>query len=384
MIKVAVIFTTDHPDTIGNACRIEMMNYLSQEFDISIFTNQPSFVKLLMPKAKVIELPKHKDTKITPINDLFYFHRVAKRINVGYKFLFMFDDTAKVALWSKIDVFQYVYQYGIRTNKKRNSLLFYLKSLLRIANEYFYIKGLISSKVNFIVSQPIINILKENNVNNCFLVPHGINIDKYQQPIISKEHLELKKLKDSGYFIITYSGWVSENRGLLLMLDCINECIKIDKNIVLIIAGADADSSNKIETFTKHNQLKSNIINLGKLDSALIPGILFFSDVCLSFLDDVPAHRVSPPQKVIEYFAAGKPVICNRILTHELLINNGKNGYIIDWDSTQATEAIIKLKNDKKLYKHMVDNALQEANKYNINKIYGEMVRIIKENINAN
>lgn len=384
MIKAAVIFTTYHPDTIGNACRIEMMNYLSHNFDISVFTNQVSFVKLVIPKVKVIELPKHKVTKITPITDLFYFHKVAMIINNDYKFIFMFDDTAKVALWSKIDVFQYVHQYGIRSNEKSNSLLFILKSLLSIINDYFYIKGLISSKVNFIVSQPIIDILKEKKVNNYYLIPHGINISKFRQPIITKEHQELKRIKESGYFIITYSGWVSKNRGLKLMLDCIKECIKIDNKIILVIAGAEADHGIEIETFAKQNQLTSNIVNLGKLDSALIPGILYFSDVCLSFLDDVPAHRVSPPQKVIEYFAAGKPVICNRIQTHELLINNGKNGYIIDWDSTQVTEAIIKLKNDKKLYDYMVNNALQEANKYDINKIYGEMIRLIKENINDN
>ena len=71
---------------------------------------------------------------------------------------------------------------------------------------------------------------------------------------------------------------------------------------------------------------------------------MYFSDVCLSFLDDVPAHHLSPPQKILEYFAAGKPVICNKIRTHELLVNHGVNGFILEKNPKEMSEIILKLK----------------------------------------
>ena len=166
------------------------------------------------------------------------------------------------------------------------------------------------------------------------------------------------------------------------MLDSIKIITQHNNKVVLAVAGADKEFSKRISEFIIKNKLQNNIINFGVVDVSLIPGILYYSDVCLSFLDDVPAYRVSPPQKVIEYFAAGKPVVCNKIETHEWLVEHGKTGYITKMDTAEVANAVLKLMNNNDLYRQISVNALKEANKYDINLIYGNIVDTINKKPN--
>ena len=166
------------------------------------------------------------------------------------------------------------------------------------------------------------------------------------------------------------------------MMDAIMEAVTKDNKIVLVIAGANEVFSKRIFDFQKKNNLEKNIINYGVVDSSLTPGILYYSDVCLSFLDNVPAHLVSPPQKIFEYFASGKPVICNDIQTHTTFVNNGETGFIVNLDSKEVSSKILALKENLEKHKEMCVNAEQESLKYEISNVYGEMIHDIKEVLN--
>ncbi|MHA1342690.1 MAG: glycosyltransferase [Promethearchaeota archaeon] len=289
----------------------------------------------------------------------------------------MIVDTSPVTLWLEKPVFQYVHQYGERSDKNKYLVKRAFRSIYKKFMDYYYIKGLRKSLTVFVVSQPIIEILKHKGVTNLILTPHGVKLDKFQKPLINNFHKGLKDLKAREYFIITYTGWVTENRGFQLMMDSIKKIAQKESKVVLVIAGADKHFSERITEFAKQNHLEGNIINFGVIDMALIPGILHLSDVCLSFLDDVPAYKISPPQKVIEYFAAGKPVICNKIQTHELLVKDGVTGLITRYDARDISTKILRLMKDRELLKTMSQNALEEAKKYDINVIYGQMVELI-------
>jgi len=386
MEKLTVLFTTNHANTIGNACRLSIVDYLSKHFFTTIVTNKAEFLANHFPHCKIIGYDKNRHNKIPILSDIFEWRRLVKLINdLDSDLCFMFDDTSAVSNFIKIPVFQYVHQFGVRTNEKTNILKRIYSILASKFIDSFYFSGLKKSKIVFVVSRPIIDILQKNGISNLIHIPHGIELQKFSKPLINDFHLPLKKLKENGCFIITYTGWVTENRGFHLILNSIKEVIQKDKKAVLVIAGADNYYSEKIYEFSKNNNMQNNIINFGIIDSSLIPGILYFSDVCLSFLENnIPAYRISPPQKIIEYFAAGKPVICNKIQTHELLVKDGLTGFITHYDSKEVYYKILCLMRDEKLLKNMSKNALEEARKYDINLVYGNMVKKMREAINAN
>lgn len=384
MYRLSIIFTTSHADTLGNACRIEMVRFLTQHFETTIFTNRKDFCEHHFSNSIVVNIKTDIKHKIPFISDLIIWRSISKVITkIDCDAVFMFDDTSPISLWLNKPTFQYVHQFGERLNENTNFAKKTYRYLYNKFNDYFYTKGLINSSSVFVVSKPIIEILKSKGVINTFYTPHGIELDKFQKPLITKFHKRLQELKSNNYFIITYTGWVTENRGFQLMMDSIKDIVKNEYKVVLVIAGADHYYSEKIKTFSKNNNLGDNILNFGVIDFSLIPGILHFSDICYSFLDDMPAYKISPPQKVIEYFAAGKPVVCNKIQTHEWLVKDNVTGLITEYNYKDVSAKVLKLLKNKDLIRIFSRNVQEEVKKYDINVIYGDMFKIIKKTIDG-
>jgi glycosyltransferase involved in cell wall biosynthesis len=372
--------------TIGIESRIEIIRYLTNHFKTTVITNNVEFIKMQIYNCNVIKYNYYNDNiLINNMLNYFKWKKTATMLNdKSTDMVFMFEYTTTLSCLLKHPKFIYVSQYGNRSSKKVNLIKSIYRSIAGFLKDKFYLAGLKNSETVFVVSEPIVKILKKKGVKNLVHTPHGINIKKFRNPLITDFHTVLKEKKNDGYFIVSYTGWVSENRGYQLMVDSLKEAVKVDKKIMLVIAGADENFSGRITEFTEVNNLQENIINFGVIDVSFIPGILHYSDVCLSFLGDVPAYRISPPQKVLEYFAAGKPVICNKIETHEILVTHKKNGLILDYDALEVKNAILELKDNKKLLNEMSRNAQEEAKKHDINVVYGKLVNKMKEIIDAN
>jgi glycosyltransferase involved in cell wall biosynthesis len=358
-----------------------MIRYISNYFDTTLITNRKELLEEKFHNHRVIDFTIFSSKY--SIN-IIGWYKIANLINKSKTDLvFMFDDTSPVTLFLKEPVFQYVHQYGDRSDKRSNFLRKIVRNIIRSIRDYHYIKGLQKSEKVFVVSRPIMEILSKNGAKNLVQIPHAVDIDQFKNPKITEFHQPLKHLKGKGYFTVTYTGWVTENRGFTLMLDAIKKAADRDDKIALIIAGADDAFSKLISEFACQYGLENNILNFGIIDVSLIPGILHYSDVCLSFLDDVPAYHVSPPQKIIEYYAAGKPVICNRIEPHEWLVMQRETGIVVNYSADEVADAILELKHNHELLNTMSANAAREAFRYDINEVYGRMVRIMNDSIFA-
>ena len=167
---------------------------------------------------------------------------------------------------------------------------------------------------------------------------------------------------------------MSENRGLDLMLDVIKRLSEYNECYKLCIVGCQNDYKTKIESFASDSGISKNVLVFGRINYEFMPGILQESDVCLSFLEINPVYSVSPPQKVVEYFAAGRPVIANHIKTHELLIDDGQTGFLLD-DADSIVHKIIAITKDKELFDWISSNALKEADRYDKETIVGSYLK---------
>ena len=380
---LVAIFCTTHADSVGNSCRLQLLAELSKRFEVTILTNQVSYIKSLGIGHEVLQLPDYQSPlmRLPVISKLYYAKKLAGFLNnecVGKK-LFVFHDTSDYVLFLKkdIQVYSCVHQIhefiGLSQRKGLSALVTKLNGKLLLA-------GVKRSKVIFANFQTIADYLKKNGIKQDVVVtPHFIDRTCYVEDTPQSEiSTFLKKEKLKGAFVLTYTGWVSENRGLQLMLDVVVQLAKKDKKYKLLIVGCQEDYKERIECFAKENGVGENIIVYGRVNFDLMPAILKASDICLSFLEINPVYSVSPPQKVVEYFAAGKPVVANHIQTHEYLIEHGKNGYLLD-DASSIIVHIEKLANDKQLYDELSKNALEESEKYDKEKIMDVYIKKIEE-----
>lgn len=380
---LVAIFCTSHADSVGNSCRLQLLAELSKRYDLTLLTNQAEYVRSLFKEAKVKELPVYQSSlmRIPVVSKLVYAKKIAGFLNkeCDGKKLFLFHDTSDLVLFldKNIPIYTCVHQIHEFVGFSRGKGL---SGLVTRINGKLLLKGVKRSKVCFANFATISDYLKQEGLKQeVIITPHFIDRSVYRigaptSDVSDRLHEEKKR----GSFILTYTGWVSENRGLQLMMDVIKGLAAKDGRFKLCIVGCQDDYKEKISIYAKDNGIEDNVLLYGRSNYDKMPAILMSSDVCLSFLEVNPVYSVSPPQKVVEYFAAGKPVVANHIQTHEYLIEHGKNGYLLD-DAASIIVHIEKLANDKQLYDELSKNALEESEKYDKEKIMDVYIKKIEE-----
>ena len=377
---ISAFFYFKEPESIGNVVIIHTVSFIASRFNVNIYTNQADFLRNQLPDVKIISLNHIKLVEDSIFGMLLYCRKIAKILNSDESdAVFIGHNSAPIALWLNKTCFQYVYQVHEMLGLERKS---FFSRIYQIFMGYIIIKGIRASKANFVVSEPIIQYLKLNNSHNLYLTPHCVDLEKFSGPSFSDFHNAIRRKKEQGYFIVCYTGWISEERGLHLMLESLYLSLLKDLKILFVIAGSDLQRTGEINNYFLVRNLEENIICLGKIEYDFIPGVIALSDVCLSILEDNPVYQMSPPQKVIEYMASGKPVIANKIQTHTMLITNEYDGFITENNASVISERILYLKANPEIYKVMSKNVLKTASKFDTSRVYKEMEEVINQVLN--
>jgi len=149
---------------------------------------------------------------------------------------------------------------------------------------------------------------------------------------------------------------------------------KMPRDELLDLYYSQLGDVSKINQIAVSLNVLNNLTIIGRVDHSLIPAYLQKAHVCLSFLEVNKTYSLSPPQKIFEYFAMGKPVIANNIPTHTEYIQNGYNGYVIDMDPAQFKQAVMRLCNSRRQYKQMSRNCIEYSKKYDIRIVENRLV----------
>ncbi len=138
-------------------------------------------------------------------------------------------------------------------------------------------------------------------------------------------------------FHVIYHGDLTEQRGLLTMVDAIN---KVDLAVepVLRLAGSiSPDLEHKIadRSFTKRTDF------LGWLDSKRLAEELSLARVGLFVLHPTNNYRVITPNKLYEYMAAGIPVVASDFSHWRDVVRSADCGILVDPLDSDAIAAAI-------------------------------------------
>ncbi len=377
--KIAILFTTNRTDTVGSAILISIFEFLTTKYKATLVTNQSEFIRRVLPNCRVVSPKSPGWGKLPVIRDFLAWQEFAREVNrLNVDMCFLLHQHSAVINWLKCPSVCYVNQLGARSGIRAYCVKEMAKRFIQRIQNTYSIRGLAKADLVFVASEQIRGILERYGIYSAELLPHAFSLKNYQEPTITDQHSKLKALKERGHFIVSYTGWVTESRGFPLLLEAIDKVINAGKNVVLVIAGAEPIQSQMIRQYARDHRIEQCILDMGTVEANLIPGILSFSDACISLLDNnIPAYHVSPPQKVIEYFAAGKAVICNKISTHESLVINRTTGLITEYSSDSVSVAIMELYDNPKLLSFLSRNALEESCKYDIDVVYGKMVETI-------
>lgn len=196
----------------------------------------------------------------------------------------------------------------------------------------------------------------------------GINTKRFENEISEtekeKKRKEFQINKDD--IVFSYVAELNKNKNQILLINTIKELKKEMQNVKLLLVG-NGPLLEEYKNIIQNNHLENNIKLLGKRSD--INEILSITDIYVA-----SSLREGLPVNIMEAMYKGLPIIATDNRGHRELIENGKNGFLINND--QVKENIIRLMQNKKLREDMGKASREKVKKYEIKNVLKEMNKI--------
>lgn len=197
------------------------------------------------------------------------------------------------------------------------------------------------------------NICKSNEIEVIF---NGIDIEKYE---LEKNNYKVDRKKlniPNDAFVIGMVGRISKQKSPDTFIKVASKINKIIKNSFFIIVG-DGDQRTEIENLIKKEGIEKNTIITGWVSNPLEYIQLFDLSMLLSRWEGFGLA-------IVEYMISKKPIIATNIDAIPNLIENQKDGCLVNIDDiNQTVEKVLNIYNDNNFKNKIVKNAYIKAKK---------------------
>jgi glycosyltransferase involved in cell wall biosynthesis len=191
------------------------------------------------------------------------------------------------------------------------------------------------------------------------------------QHFINFENFKIKKEYRSRECLIGYVGRLSEEKGILHLLDAVSDIVIKKPDIKFLIIGEGA-LRNTIEQSILDNNLSDTVILPGWISHDELPDYLNQMRLLV-----IPSDTEGLPSVMLESMACGTPVLATPVGGIPSFIRDGETGFILENNSPQCiTSTIIKIFDDKKSV-NVIRNAQQLVqNEFQFEKLVEEFKTI--------
>ena len=208
---------------------------------------------------------------------------------------------------------------------------------------------------------------EKNNLDKTFYI--GYKLDNGKEVIVDK----YKYLFEKDSYNICFFATINNQFNYDLIIEIANTLKNDNVNIIVCGNGPKYD-----ELFTKCKNI-DNIVLLGWCGKDELRYILHNSNIGLAPYKDTFDFRMSVSNKFCEYSSYGLPIVITCYGYMDSILKKYGIGLASD-NANEIREFIIKLKNNPKEYKKMVEKTKDVYNKnFNADKIYPEMVKYLDE-----
>lgn len=166
---------------------------------------------------------------------------------------------------------------------------------------------------------------------NIQVINPGINTDFF---------IPTQQKKDNQPIKLLYTGWIIKKKGIYDLLDALAILSKKNVHYKLSIIGPDFGNKNSVEKYALKLKINSHIEFIGILDTQLA----LLENYQNADIFICPSHFEGFPYALMEATACGLPCVGTRVGGIPDILNNGKNGILINPSNpTELAEGIEKL-----------------------------------------
>ena len=202
---------------------------------------------------------------------------------------------------------------------------------------------------------------------------HGVGVDenKFNFKMSEDKKLEIRNNLElaKSDIVISYVAELNKNKNQIMIINAIKELFTTNQNIKVLLIGM----GNYIKYLEKNiakNKLEKNVILLGYRKD--VSQLLRITDLYIS-----TSKREGLPVNIMEAMLAELPIIATNTRGNRNLVQNSKNGFLVEIDN--AKQLAIKIKeliSDKELMKKFGDNARKKVEPYELKNVIKEMEKI--------
>jgi len=219
---------------------------------------------------------------------------------------------------------------------------------LKKRNLFYFIEKILFTKIKYDREISVTKcFLKYKNKNSPVFIPNGVDAKRFD-----KKREFFRSFKDNHTFKLLFVGRLDYVKGIDILLKSIKKIKKeLEENnakLHLVGYGYEEESLKKI----RHSLKIEKIVEfLGRLD-----GDELLKEYITSDLFILPSRTEGFPLTLLEAWAAKLPVIATRVGDNSFLIENQKNGFLIDPESSKELARIILEVLDNKKLKGIGEN----------------------------
>jgi glycosyltransferase involved in cell wall biosynthesis len=257
----------------------------------------------------------------------------------------------------------------LRTEYTVNNKILKIASPMIALYEYIVFYSYITL-LKLVLKLPIkYKIIPNSKFVQSILIKNGYPENKIQviyniiNPTNKKRYLRKNK--------IIFAGQLERCKGIWDVIFAFN--LLNDKNLSLVIAGNGREMDN-LAAYTKEKKM-SNVKFVGKLPNEMIQNLYGESKIVIS-----PSHYPEPFGRfILESMAAETPLITTNVGGTPEGVKNRETGLMLEPnDPVKLAGAIKELLSNDKLYQHIVNNLKKEINKYSLDTIGQQRLKLYK------
>lgn len=191
----------------------------------------------------------------------------------------------------------------------------------------------------------------------------GVNIQEI-------EHITPESVHSLGIdgVIIGYVGTVSAARHSDRLIEAFHHVRKQFKPCSLVLVGPEDGSVRELINHSEH------VYHIGFVPHRKALALLKSFDVAVAYHDvENPIFDVAVPIKILEYMAAGIPVVATDHPMYRNVLAHKKTGYLTSQTPESFAEGILTVLEDSNLQRYMAEQTKQEVRKYSLESLVDQL-----------
>jgi glycosyltransferase involved in cell wall biosynthesis len=206
------------------------------------------------------------------------------------------------------------------------------------------------------------------------IIPNGVNLEEFSYALDGGNFRKSLNIKENEKLILSI-GRLEEIKGFQYLIMALAKIQSEASPVKLVIAGPEFNYGQQLRKLVTETRMEDKVIFYGPIDGREKLNALAASDVAI-----VPSIYEGFSIFLLEAMAAGKPVIATKTGIAQELIQNGKNGFLINPNNVEdLSEKIIAVLSDNRLSSLMSRESRNTAKTFDWGKIAAQILLIYNQ-----